>query len=161
LLVAIATAAAVFVSSVVAQSKTSELRSHFQNESDPVNRAKLMLMLGESEFQDIRKDVDAGQTDDALGLLKLYRDEVQVCELSLDARKINAEKHPGGFKQLQISLRENLRRLNEISAEMTADDQLPFLEVRKDLEDLNHHLVQELFPHQPEPAAPPAEDAHH
>jgi hypothetical protein len=143
-----------------AQDRTARLRSRFQSESDPVARAKLMPQLGESEFQAIRKSVEAGRIQEALSVLRQYRDEAQLCENELDARKTNAEKHPAGFKQLQISLRESLRRLNEISAGLTADDQAAFAPMRNDLDEMNRHLVQELFPREQTPGPPPDKEKH-
>lgn len=108
-----------------------------------------MTQLGEAEFRDIREAVAAGRLGDALKSLQEYRAEVKLCSHGLDATGVDAEKHPAGFKQLEISLRQSLRRLNELLAGMTLDDQAPFLEVRKDLEDLNQHLISQLFPRQP------------
>lgn len=127
-------------------SRAAQLLARFQSESDAIGRAKLMPQLGEAELQDVRTSVDAGKFDDALATLKAYRDQVQLCENALDARHTNAEKHPSGFKQLQISLREALRRLNEICAGLTADNQAAFAPLRNDLDAMNRHLVQELFP---------------
>jgi hypothetical protein len=145
-IVRVALAVVVLCGLARAESRVAELRLRFHSASDAVSRAKLMPQLGEAEFQDIREDVAANRTQDALAALKEYRDEVQLCEKGLDAKKVDAEKHPSGFKQLQISLQESLRRLGEISAGLTADDQASFAPVRSDLDEMNRHLVQELFP---------------
>ena len=152
-----ALAASLLFSSAVAQSRTAQLRARFVQESSPVEKAKLMPRLGEGEFQDIRKEVAAGRPAEALAILEQYRAEAQLCAQGLDATRIDAEKHSAGFKQLQISLRQSLRRLNEILVGMTTDEQAPFLDVRKDLEELNRHLIGKLFPRQPvngEPGKP-------
>jgi hypothetical protein len=152
--------AALFLGPALADEGTAALRARFNAEPDPVRKAKLMPKLGEAEFRDIRKDIDEDRLPDAVAALKQYRDEAQLCENGLDAAKINAEKHPSGFKELQISLRESLRRLNEITRGLSADDQTSFLEVREDLDEMNRHLVQDLFPREPPSVAPPKKDAH-
>jgi hypothetical protein len=144
----------------LADEGTAALRSRFDAESDPVRKAKLMPKLGEAEFRDIRKDIDEDRLSDAVAVLKQYRDEAQLCANRLDAAKIDAEKHSSGFKELQISLRESLRRLNEITRGLSADDQALFLEVREDLDEINRHMIQELFPHEPVPGAPSERDSH-
>ena len=118
-------------------------------EGDPVRQAKLMYRLGEAEFQEIDTDTAAERLPEAVATLKEYRDEVQTCEKGLDSRGVNPETHPAGYKQLQISLRESLRHLDDLLVNFTADRQAPFLEVRKDLEQLDVHLIHELFPTQP------------
>ena len=131
-----------------AQDRVAELRALFAERHNAVEKARLMPELGEAEFRDLREDVVAGRLGEALKVLEQYRAEARECSQGLDAMKVDAEKHPAGFKQLQISLRESLRRLNEILAGLTLDDEAPFLEVRKDLEELNQHLIGQLFPRQ-------------
>jgi hypothetical protein len=152
-IVAIAIAAASISSSVFAQDRLADLRSRFTHESNAVAKAKLMPPLGNAEFAQIDNDVMQGKLSEALAVLQSYRDEVTSCDKALDASGTDAEKHPAGFKQLQFSLRDSLRRLDAVIVNMTSDEQAPFLEVRKELSELNRHLIEHLFPHPP-PAKP-------
>lgn len=137
------------------QGRTSDLRARFEHETNPVQKAKIMSDLGEAEFQDIRKDLDMDRVSDGLTLLTSYRDQIEACTKALEDKKIDAEKHPAGFKQLQISIQESLRRIDAMLPSLTADDQAPFLEVRKELDELDRHLIGELFPGRtPPPTAP-------
>ena len=138
--------AAVSISAAPAQDRVGELRSRLAHETNPVARAKLMPQLGDAEFAVIDDDITQDKVPAALEVLKSYRDEVTSCDKALDAAGIDAEKHPGGFKQLQFSLRDSLRRLDAILTNLTGDDQPPFLDIRKELSDLNHHLIEQLFP---------------
>ena len=131
------------------QDRLSAFRARLQNDPDPVHKAKLMKDLGDVEFQEIQKDLDAGNGPDAVAVLEKYQAEAQSCVKDLDAKKIDAEQHPNGFKQLQVSIRQSLRRLDDILPGLTADEQKPFLQVRKELEHLDRHLIRELFPRQP------------
>jgi hypothetical protein len=108
-----------------------------------------MPQLGDAEFQQIERDFLAEQLPDALTILQQYRGEAQTCEKGLDAKGIDAEQHPAGFKQLEFSLRESLRRLDDLLVTLTSDDQAPFEVERKDIDDMNRHLIHELFPRQP------------
>jgi len=134
---------------VQAQSQLPMFKARFQQEGDPMRRAQAMPKLGELEFEEITRNADAGKLPDALAVLKEYRDEISSCEKGLDAQKINAEKHPKGYKQLEISLRQSLRKLNNLLVSFTTDEQAPFAEVRQSLEELNRHLIRELFPKGP------------
>jgi hypothetical protein len=141
---------------LLAQDRISEFRTRFAQETDALHRAQAMPKLGEAEFDEITKNVDTGKLPTALAVLKEYRDEIQSCEKGLDARKIDAERHPKGYKQLEISLRQALRKLNNLLVGFTADEQAPFLEVRSDLEESNRHLIRSLFPKGPnDDTAPP------
>ncbi len=147
----VATWCAVWLTAVIAapplpQNQGADLRARFEHEANPVQKAKLLPALGDAEFAGIRTDVEAGRFPEALLLLRKYRDEAQTCVKGLDSAKLDADKHPRGFKQLQFSLQESLRRLDMLLVAMTSDEQTPFLEVRKDLDDMNRHLIEQLFP---------------
>lgn len=132
----------------LAQNRLAEFRSRFQRETDPIHRAKLMPQLGTAQFQEIDKDLAADKLPDALSVLQQYRDEAQSCTKALDAKGVNAEKHPSGFKELELSLRESLRRLDDILVSFPPDEQGPFRVVRNDLDELDRRLIRELFPNQ-------------
>jgi hypothetical protein len=154
---AILVATASISGTAFAQNRLTELRSRFTHEPNPVSRARLMPQLGDAEFAEIDHDVMQENYPEALAVLRSYRDEVESCDKALDAAGLDAEKHPGGFKQLQFSLRDSLRRLDAAIVNMTTDEQAPFLEVRQELGELNRHLIEHLFPHAP--PAKPASDA--
>lgn len=124
-------------------------RSRFDHETDPVHKAKLIVPLGNAEFDQIEKQINDNDATDALSGAQAYQEQVIVCEKALDAKNVDAEKHPAGFKELQISVRESLRRLDNVLIRLSGDDQKPFLDVRKSLDDVNRRLIKQLFPSQP------------
>jgi hypothetical protein len=140
-------------------SSTAELRARFDGETDPVRKAKLLGPLGEAEFRDILKDTDTEDFGGALAIFQQYRDEAQACQKALEGKELDPEKHPNGFKQLQISLRQSLRRLSDIIVDLPADEQKPFLDVRRDLEQMDRQLIHELFPRRPQSAPDAQPDA--
>jgi len=131
------------------QDRLAQLRSRYDRESDPVRKAKRLVPLGDAEFDDIQKQMADGNMSGALGELREYQTQADSVEKALDAKGRSAEKHPGGYKELQFSVRESLRRLNSVIVNLTSDEQQPFLEIRKGLDDLNRRLIAELFPSQP------------
>jgi hypothetical protein len=138
---------ALCVGAAVAQGKIADLRARLVREPNPIAKAKLMPQLGDAEFAEIDMDVTQGKLPEALDVLQQYRDEVDLCDKALSASGADAEKHPGGFKQLQFSLRDSLRRLDLVIVNMTSDEQAPFLAIRADLGEVNLRLIQHLFPH--------------
>jgi len=130
-----------------------QFRARFDRETDPLHKAQLMPRFGEVEFQDAQEAIIQEDLPKAVEILKQYRDQARSLGKILDGKVADPEKHPSGFKQLQISVRESLRRISDIIHSLPGDDQKPFLEIRKDLDELDRHLVHELFPRQP-PADP-------
>jgi hypothetical protein len=156
LAVALVCAPAQFAAADAAQNQAAGDQARFEREKDPVHKAKMMQRLGADEFEEIRRNVNDGNLSEAVRVLDRYRDQARSCIEGLDAKHVNSAKHSSGFKQLQISLQEALRRLDEIIAGLTSDEQPPFLAARGDLSKMNDDLVHELFPDTPT-GNPPAE----
>ena len=147
---------------VMAQDRTAELRSRFEKETDAVRKAGLVAPLADSEFRDIHQQVDAGDLAAAAEIAGHVRDEAQASKKALDAKHRDAEAHPEGYKKLEISVRESVRRLDDIMVSLAKDDQKPLAEVQAELETLDREMIHQLFPKRPEaapggaPAAVPA-----
>jgi hypothetical protein len=139
---------------LLAQDRTAELRAHFEKETDPVRKAKLVAPLADAEFRDMHEKIDAGDLAGAAEIAEQVFEEAQAAKKSLDATKRNAETHPDGYKQLEISVRESMRRLDDIMVSLARDDQKPLAEIRKDLDELDRQMIHQLFPKRPE--VPPA-----
>lgn len=131
------------------QDELAKDRARFDKESDPVRKAKLMVHLGTDEFNQIEKQLAADDSTAALNGLREYQTQANSCEKALDARGVDAERHPAGYKELQISVREAIRRLDNMMVNLTGDEQPPFREIRKNLDDLDRDLIKELFPKKP------------
>ena len=153
---AAALAAAIVSGQSVSPNVTADMRARFEKESDPVRNARLIVPLGDAEFQEIQREAANGNNSEALRMLEQYRDQIRDCVKALDAKEPDPEKHPSGFKQLQISLRTSVRRVDDVIVGLAGDEQKPFLELRKELDQIDHHLIRELFPRQPiaEPETP-------
>jgi hypothetical protein len=67
---------------------------------------------------------------------------------------VDAEKKPGGFKELQISLRETIRRIDDLILTLNVDKRPFFRAVRNDLFMDQNVLIDELFPRKPERGSP-------
>ena len=153
----LALSAALLSSSFSAQDHTAELRARFSAETDPVHKAKLLTKLSDSEFREIQDLIGAGNLTEASPIASELADEAESAAKALDARAKDAEKHSEGYKQLEMSVRGSLRRMDTILIELSGDDQKPFLAVRNRLDVLEKQLIRELFPHRPdEPPAQPA-----
>ena len=149
--------AALLSGSFSAQDRTADLRARFTAEADPVHKAKLLTKLSDSEFREIQDLLGAGKPAEASPIADQLADEAESAVKALDARGRDAEKHAEGYKQLEMSVRGSLRRMENILIELSGDDQKPFLAVRNRLDQLERHLIRELFPNRPdEPPAPSA-----
>jgi hypothetical protein len=147
---------ALVAGSLLAQDRAAQLRSRFEKEADPVRKARMVALLADSEFREMHEKIDAGDLAAAAEIAGRVRDEAQASKKLLDAKSRDAEAHPEGYKQLEISVRESVRRLDDIMVSLAKDEQGPLAEVRKDLDELDREMIHQLFPKRPE-AAPKTE----
>ena len=137
---------ALVAGSLLAQDRTAQLRSRFVKETDPVRKARMVALLADSEFREMHEKIDAGDLAAAAEIAGRVRDEAQASKKLLDAKSRDAEAHPDGYKQLEISVRESMRRLDDIMVSLAKDEQAPLAEVRKDMEELDRQMIHQLFP---------------
>ncbi len=149
--------------SAAAADKLSELQARFDSETNGVHKAKMLQKLGDAEFEEASR---AGKADDynTVGLLmEKYRDNVRAAAQVLEKENPDGERHPGGYKQLEMHVQKGLREVDEILVVAPTEYKPPLQLVRNDLISLDDELLRFLFPRRhekkppaPAPAAPPA-----
>jgi hypothetical protein len=120
----------------------------YLNENDPVRKARLLVKLGDEEIEQAKKHLQNGNDVASLQTLEQYRDQVGKTISGLKATGANAERKPAGFKELQISLRENIRRIDDLILSLPVDKRPFFREVRTALVQMQNELIDALFPRQ-------------
>jgi hypothetical protein len=153
----LALAAALLSGPVIAQDRTAEIRSRFSKETDPVRKAKILPQLSDSEFHEIQPLLVSGNLTGAAAIATQLADEAESAVKGLDAKVRDPEKHAEGYRQAEISVRNSQRRINDILVGLSADDQKTFLDARNRLDELERHLIRELFPHRPDATPASAE----
>ncbi len=134
---------------LAAQDRLAKNLAKYQQETDPVRKARDLAKFGRDQVNLARKQLKSGDDVAALHTLQLYRDEVRESFAGLKASGIDAEKKPSGFKQLQISLRENLRHIGDLIYTLPVDKRPFFRAVRDDLIQEQNGLIDALFPRNP------------
>jgi len=136
-----------------------KLEQNFQKQKDPVHRAKALAKLLPKEVEAAGLKVKAGQVDEGIEMLTHYRDETRHVYQALVATDRNPVKKPDGFMQLQIALRESVRRLRSVLYIVPYERRQRVEAVRADMEQLNAQLLQQLFP-PPHPKPRKDDDTH-
>ena len=140
-----------------AQDRLDDALAKYQHETDPVHKSRALVKLGDEQVELAKKQLKAEDEVASLHTLEQYRDEVHETVAALNAMGVDAERKPAGFKELQISLRETIRHIDELILSLNVDKRPFFREVRNDLFMDQNHLIDELFPRKPD-RAPPKSD---
>jgi hypothetical protein len=135
---------------LAAQDRMAAELARYDQETDPVRKARALAKLGDDQIDEARKQLKAGDDVASLHILEQYRDEIQHTAEALKATGLDAEKKPAGFKELQISLRECVRRVDDLILSLPVDKRPFFREVRTDLVKTQNELIDALFPRQPD-----------
>jgi len=128
----------------------TSLRAEFQQQTDAVKRAKFFSKLGTALLAEMRKREAAKEYERVAPLFLEYRDSASAAFAGLAASGHDAEKHPGGFRELEMHLRKSLHQLNDIVFGMPLEDREPLIGPQKDIENLDNRLVKALFPRGPQ-----------
>lgn len=149
-------AALTLCGALAAQDRLAEDLTRYQREPDPVRKARLLAKLGDEQVDLAKKQVKQDEVA-SLHTLEQYRDEVHDTIAALNGTGADAERKPAGFKELQISLRETIRRIDDLILTLDVDKRPFFRVVRNDLFTDQNALIDQLFPRKPERGAPKSE----
>jgi len=139
------------------QNALLKLQQKYSDERNPVHKAKILVRLGDLQVADAAGRSSANDYAAAIEKLQQYRSEIEITHSAFLGIVANPAQNPDGLHQLQISLRENLRRIHDIVVAMPASQRSAFVTVQEDLEAQNQKMLDELFPSlEFAPAKPPS-----
>jgi hypothetical protein len=131
------------------ESRAKELqaeRAKLQKETDPVDRAKIGVKISDILVEDVGDAVRQGNLTEMEIQLTAYAETIENAQKSLVDSGRDAVKKPAGFKELEIALRQHIRRFDELSRLLNLQSRVP-LEKTKDLATgIRNKLLKALFP---------------
>jgi len=139
-------AAAISAGPIPASQPLERLREEFQQETDPVQRAKLFPKFGSALLAEMKKREEAKEFEGVLPLFLEYHDGAAAAYSGLAATGRDPGKQSAGFRELEMHLRKSLHQVNDIVFGMPFDEREPLRKPQKDIEELDNRLVKELFP---------------
>lgn len=126
--------------------KLKELQTHFDRENHAGAKIKDLQKLGALEFDAATQASKAGDFI-AVGLLfEKYRDNVRQAFELLRKQEPDADRHPGGYRQLELEVRQGIREVEDTLLVAPEDVRPPLEIVRKDLIEVDDALIRHLFP---------------
>jgi hypothetical protein len=126
--------------------KVKQLQQHFDKETHATSKVKALDKLAEAQFEAAGKAVESGDAITLALIFEKYRDNVQATFLLLKKQEPNADRHSGGYRQLELQARRGLREVADTLAIAPPDMRPPLEIVRKDLLSMDDELIGLLFP---------------
>ena len=131
---------------ISAQDKLAQYRDKYEHDNDPVRKTKDFQQLGDAQILEFAHQAAKDDYDGALKNLSDYRAEAHTCFDGLNASVGDAEKHPDGFRQLQIHIRKGLWEMERTIPAIPESRRADFRAIHDDLSDLQSKLMRLLFP---------------
>ena len=129
-----------------AADKVSDLQAHFDHETHAGSKVKALGKLGEAQFEAAAKAGEAGDFTSVGLIFEKYRDNVRAALELLKKQDPDADRHPGGYRQLELEVRRGVREVEETIVIVPDVVRPPLQIVRKDLVDDDDELIRLLFP---------------
>jgi hypothetical protein len=145
---------AALCAAVALADRLGDLQARFDAETNGVRKAKLLQHLGDAEFDEAARAEKAGEFDKVATLMEKYRDNVAAASAALEKENPDGERHPGGYKQLEMHVQKGLRELDGYMVEAPDVFKPPLQLVHQDLINVDNKLLRILFPTHHRPKSP-------
>jgi len=123
-----------------------ELLAHLAKESKPANKAKIEIRLGGLKLDQASAAYDKDQVDAGAKLLDSYLSWMKQAWDLLHQSGRDAGRRPQGFKDLDIALRENMRKLADLKIHTPFADRGPIEHISTETDALHTQVLSALFP---------------
>jgi hypothetical protein len=138
----------ILFASLCAMGRESEeqLLQRIQSEQNPVKKAKDEIKLARLKYIQVHDAYSQGQTEAGAKLLGTFVDILKTSWKLLQGSGRKASKQPEGFRELEISLREHVRSLQDLERTVSYFDRAPLANAAQELEEMRVEVLHALFP---------------
>jgi hypothetical protein len=121
-------------------------REKFEREKDPVDRAKIGIKISDLLLDNVADYVREGNFDNLQQELSAYAATIESAHQTLVASGRDAEKKAGGFRELEIALRKQVRKFDDYARMVATDRRGPIEQTKKLATGIRDKLLKALFP---------------
>jgi hypothetical protein len=123
-----------------------QLQDRFDSETHATSKVKVLDKLAAAQFDAATKAGDSGDYVTVGLTLEKYRDNVRSVLQLLKKQEPDADRHPNGYRQLELQVRRGMREVAETIVIAPGEMRPPLELVHKDLLDMDDELIRLLFP---------------
>jgi len=127
-------------------------REKLKRQTDPVGRTKAEIRISEILLTLVRDAVKTGDLELMEQRLEEYVKAIEDARQTMMQTGRDAHKRPGGFKDLEIALRRQVRQLEDIGQGLTFDQREPLDKAKEQAADIRDEMLKALFGEQNAPS---------
>lgn len=124
----------------------ADLLAHIQHEQNAVKKAKYEIRLGRVKLLQAIDAYGKGDLEKGQQLLVDYLGRIKDSWQLLQSSERQAVRHPQGFKELDIELREDARMLEDLKHRVSYLDREPVEKAAQEVERIRAEVLRALFP---------------
>jgi hypothetical protein len=126
--------------------KEGNLIARIEREQNPGKKARLQLRLAKLKLTEANEAYHARNFAEGKELLQQYLDHVRGSWATLGAADEGVRKHLRAFKDLEISLREDARFLEDMSHQVPYPESETVKEIAKESSAVHNRVLEAIFP---------------
>src|SRR5262249_36486498 len=120
-------------------------QNKLSRETSVVGKAKVLIKMSDLDLSEASHRVKKGDLVEADRFLKRYTDVITQTSQTLKASNRNAQKNPAGFKDFEIALRKQLRKLADLKLSYSFDQQETINQAITTAESAKEEMFQAIF----------------
>jgi hypothetical protein len=120
-------------------------RDKLKRTTDPVDRTKIDIDISEILLSLVSDAVRSGEPEVLGKRLGEYVETIEDAHQAMMKTGRDAHRKPKGFKELEISLRRQIRILDDIGRGLTYDQREPVDKAKQQASDIRDDLLKALF----------------
>jgi hypothetical protein len=121
-------------------------RAKISQVTDPVAKTKSYIAISEIVLTFVSDALRSGATGDIPVLMEQYIAAVRGGRDTMVESRRDAERRPGGYKDLEIAVRGQLRALQDMSRQLVFDERKPIEEAIAAATSVREDMLRLLFP---------------
>jgi hypothetical protein len=123
-----------------------KLIARIKQEQNPGKKARLQLRLAKMKLKEAEEAYHARNFAEGKALLQEYLDHVRESWATLQDSDGGIRKHLGAYKELEISLREGDRLLEDLSHRVPYPEDESIMTIAKEISVVHNQVLEAIFP---------------
>jgi hypothetical protein len=123
-------------------------RARLQRATNPVDRTRIQIRISDLLISFMGDAVGDGDREVLEARLDEYRETIINAYDTMMNSGRDATRSPGGFRELEIALRQHIRQLGDIGSQLTFENREPIERLISEVSSRRDQLLDALFPGQ-------------
>lgn len=122
-----------------------KLQARLERETKPAQRARIVAKLAPLELDEVAAEYRDGHLEQGAARLAKLVDVVEQADRALQTMAVKPRRKSKGFKELEIAVRESIRRLHDVATSVSYPNREPIEAGIGRLEKVRDNLLSALF----------------